>query len=181
MSGKAKSERAATHVGVAKRDYLRDLKTLAKSPADDSMTPHIARLEPYQVFEIERMASQGLNLDTIAARLGIPLDVWSKMIAMSPEIADAYRAGSARGQDVISRAAYKGAEAGDASLIKYYLDRFGGPQFRPAQQPAVVINSGPMIQLDEAAMDRRFARQRALIDGTAEELAVAPDDSERPV
>jgi hypothetical protein len=85
MSGnKAKEPSAATHVGVAKRDYLRDLKQIAKAPADDAMTPHIARLEPFQVFEIERMASQGLNLETIAARLGIDLDTWNKMIAVNP-------------------------------------------------------------------------------------------------
>lgn len=183
MSGpKAKEPTAATHVGVAKRDYLRDLRQLAKSPADDSMTPHIARLEPVQVFEIERMASQGLNLETIAARLGISLDVWNKMIQVNPEIAEAYRAGSARGQDVISQAAFKGARAGDASLIKYYLDRFGGPQFRPQQNgPSVVINTGPMAVIDQEAMAARFARQRALVDGTAVELDLdGPDAVDGP-
>jgi hypothetical protein len=172
MSGpKSKEPTAATHVGVAKRDYLRDLKQIAKAPADDAMTPHIARLEPFQVFEIERMASQGLNLETIAARLGIDLDTWNKMIQVNPEIASAYKTGAALGQDIVSKAGLQGARNGDASLIKYYLDRFGGPQFRPQQQgPAVVIQTGPMVQIDQEAMARRFERQRALIDGTCDEL-----------
>ena len=49
-----KSEAGA--LAVAKREWREDQKRLAKAPADDSQTPHIARLVPYQIMEIERMA-----------------------------------------------------------------------------------------------------------------------------
>lgn len=159
------------------KDYLKDLKILAKSPVDDSMTPALCRLEPYQIFEIERMASQGLNLETIAARLGYEFDVWLALIKANPEIDRAFRAGAARGVDWVSSAGLANARAGDASMIKYYLDRFGGPQFRPAQQgPAVVIHNGPVANIDQDRMTLRFERQRALIDGTID--LDAPDATE---
>lgn len=159
------------------KDYLADLKRLAKSPADDSMTPHLARLEPFQIFEIERMASQGLNLETIATRLGYEFDVWLALIGANPEIDRAYRTGAARGADLVSSAGLANARAGDASMIKYYLDRFGGPQFRPAQSgPTVVIHTGPTANIDQDRMTLRFERQRALMDGTID--LDAPDAAE---
>lgn len=166
-----KTKATGVQFAGAMREHQQDMRRLnKKSPADDSMTPHIARLEPFQILEIERMSAQGLNLDTIGIRLGIAGDVWNALIGVNPEVADAFRAGAARGQDWVSKQALAGARAGDASLIKYYLDRFGGPQFKPDQAPNVVIHTGPMAVIDQGLMARRFERQGALIDGTAEEL-----------
>lgn len=151
-------------------DYRRDMKRLGKAPSDDSATPACAYLLPTQILDIERMAGQGMNLDTIGARLNIAPDVWDALLRLSPEIADAYRAGAARLVDIASAAAVKGVQAGEPSLIKYILDRFGGPQFRPKQEPAIIVQAGPVIEIDGEAMAQRFARQRALIDGTAEDL-----------
>src|ERR1700688_638905 len=63
----------------ATREWREDEKRLAKAPADDSMTPHIARLEPFQIMEIERMAAQGMSLDQIGARLRFKPDVWEML------------------------------------------------------------------------------------------------------
>lgn len=167
----AKNDRSGAKAGAGAisphGDYLRDLKRLDKiAPTDDAMTPAIARLEPSQVFEIERMAAQGLNLDTIATRLGYVLDTWYAIVSVNPEVEQAYRAGAARGADWVSSAALANARAGDTSMQKYYLDRFGGPQFRPAQHgPAVIVTTGPLVQIDQDAMARRFERQRLLLDG----------------
>lgn len=171
MAVKEKDAAADFRAMAPNVDLKRDLKRLAKvSPSDDDRTPACARLAPFQILEIERMASQGLNLETIAARLMIPLDVWNVMMRLSPEIADAYKAGASRGADWVSEAALAGARGGEASLIKYYLDRFGGPQFKPKQDAPIIIQTGPMIEIDADGMAQRFQRQRALIDGTAEEL-----------
>ncbi len=177
MSGSKPKDSGVQFAG-AKREHAKDLRLLdKKAPADDSMTPHLARLAPSQILDIERMSAQGLNLDTIGVRLGFPADVWNTLIGMNPEIATAFRTGAARGQDWVSEAALRAARNGDASMMKYYLDRFGGPQFRPNDAPSVVINAGPLAVIDQDAMARRFERQRALIDGTCSELAI---DTERP-
>jgi hypothetical protein len=155
----------------ANREWRADQKRLAKAPANDSMTPHIARLEPFQIMEIERMAAQGMNLDQIGTRLRFPLDVWSYMIEINPEIADAYRSGAVRGIDLVSQAAFRVAQAGDPGMSRFWLERLGGPQFnRKPDGPAVIVQTGPIVHIDQDAMDRRFERQRALIDGTADEL-----------
>ena len=164
-----KSEAGA--LAVAKREWREDQKRLAKAPADDSQTPHIARLVPYQIMEIERMAAQGMSLDQIGARLRFAPDVWETITQINPEVANAFRSGTTRGVDLITAAGLRGAQNGEASLIRFYLERLGGPQFsRKADGPAVVVNTGPVVHIDQDAMERRFERQRQLVDGTAEEL-----------
>jgi hypothetical protein len=160
----------AANLMVANREWRADQKRLAKAPADDSMTPHIARLAPFQIMEIERMAAQGMNLDQIGARLRFPLDVWSYMIEINPEVADAFRTGQTRGIDLISQAAFKAAQT-DPATSRWYLERLAGPQFskRP-DGPAVIVQTGPVVHIDQDAMDKRWDRQRSLIDGTADEL-----------
>jgi len=164
----SKSEAAA--LAVANREWRADQRRLAKAPADDSMTPHIARLEPFQIMEIERMASQGMNLDQIGTRLRFPIDVWSYMIEINPEIADAFRTGQTRGIDLISQSAFRAAQT-DPPTARWYLERLGGPQFsKKPDGPAVIVQTGPIVQIDQDAMDVRWDRQRKLVDGTAEEL-----------
>jgi hypothetical protein len=93
------------------------------------------------------------------------------MIEINPEIADAYRSGAVRGIDLVSQAAFRVAQAGDPGMSRFWLERLGGPQFnRKPDGPAVIVQTGPIVQIDQEAMDRRFDRQRALIDGTADEL-----------
>jgi hypothetical protein len=163
-----KAERLRVRDAVKTRTS--DLKRLMKAPAEGSMVPGLAQLSPYQIIEIERMSTQGLDLDTIGARLRIPLDVWNQLIKINPDIAEAYRAGVARGRDTISQAAYNGAKAGEPSLIRFYLERQGGPNFKKQEGPQVVVHAGPVASIDVGDIDRRFARQRALLDGTCEEL-----------
>jgi hypothetical protein len=162
-------------IAEAGRAWREDQKRLAKAPKDDSMTPHMARLEPFQVLEIERMASQGMSLSQIGARLRYSPDLWDMMIKVNPEIANAYRAGAVRGVDIVTQAAFQGAQSGDSGLIKFYLERLGGSQFRKAPDgPAVVVNTGPVVQIDQEDIARRFERQRKLVDGTCEELNPDP-------
>jgi hypothetical protein len=170
MPGGATKTEAGSLAG-ARRQWRSDEKQLAKAPADDSMTPHIARLEPFQLLEVERMAGQGMDMEQIGARLRYPPDVWAMLIQVNPEIAQAVRAGKAFGMDKVTQAGLKGAIAGDASLIKWYAGLHGGPQFqRKPDGPAVVISPGSLVQIDYDRLAARFERQRQLIDGTAEEL-----------
>jgi hypothetical protein len=168
MAKDIKSEAGA--LAVAKREWMADQKRLAKAPADDSMTPHAARLSPYQVMEIERMASQGMSLDQIGVRLRFAPDVWEFIIEINPEVANAYRSGATRGIDLITAAAFKAAQS-DPSMMRFYLERLAGPQFSKKQEgPAVIVQTGPVVHIDQDAMAARFERQRKLVDGTAEEL-----------
>jgi hypothetical protein len=165
-----KSEAGA--LAEAKREWRADQKRLAKAPADDSMTPHIARLEPFHIMEIERMAAQGMSLEQIGLRLRFNPETWDYMIEINPEIANGFRTGQTRGIDLITGAALRGATNGEASLIRFYLERLGGPQFsKKADGPAVIVQTGPIVQIDQDAMAARFERQRKLVDGTAEELS----------
>lgn len=125
-----------------------------------------ARLSMPQLFEIERMSAQGMRLDEIAVRLAIPLDVFETCMQGSTQIRDAYLAGQARGKDIMSGTIFKAGTAGDVGAAKFWLERVGGEQWKPkATGPAVVVNTGPMIQLDMDDIDRRLARQSALLDG----------------
>ena len=172
MAKDIKSEAGA--LAVAAREWRADEKRLAKAPADDSMTPHIARLEPFQIMEIERMAAQGMSLDQIGARLRFKPDVWEMLIEINPEVANAFRSGRVRGIDLVSQAAFRTAQAGDPGMGRFYLERLGGPQFsKKADGPAVIVQTGPVVHIDQDAMAARFERQRKLVDGTAEELTEA--------
>lgn len=164
-------------------DYRRDLKLLNdKSAPAGREPPALAELTVWQTLEVERMAMIGLNLETIAMRLGFDFDVWLAMIKANPAIDKAYRSGAAIGQDRAATGLFKNVQGGDIAAQKYYLDRFGGPQFRPAQQgPAVVVQTGPLIQLDTEGMRLRFERQRQLADGTSPDLVIdATAESDEP-
>ena len=77
-----------------------------------------------------------------------------------------------RGIDLITAAAFRAAQ-NDPGMMRFYLERLAGPQFSKKQEgAAVIVQTGPIVQIDQDAMERRFARQRALVDGTAEELAI---------
>jgi hypothetical protein len=166
------------------QDYLRDLKTLRKAPADDVRPPALAELSVWQTCEVERMARQGLNLETIATLLGFDWEVWLAMIKLNPAINQAFRYGAARGADRVSGALLRNAVGGDPASVKYYLDRFGGPQFKPASQaPAVVVHTGPTLNINEADLAARIERQRSLnphLLAARADAAVVEDDEEKP-
>ena len=136
-----------------------------------------ARLSLPQLFEIERMAAQGMRLDRIAQRLAIPLDVFEVCMQGSTQIRDAYIAGQARGEDIASGTIFTQMKAGDVGASKYWLDRVGGEQWKPKPAgPAVVVHTGPMVQLDMVDIDRRLARQSALLDGRTIDVDAEPSE-----
>jgi hypothetical protein len=126
-----------------------------------------ARLTMPQLFEIERMSAQGMRLEKIAQRLAIPLDVFEQCMHGSNQILDAYIAGRSRGEDIASGTILNESRNGDVAASKYWLERVGDEQWKPKAPaaPSVVVNTGPVYQPDMAEVDRRFARQSALLDG----------------
>lgn len=155
----------APGICLTPREVKRELRRMDGFTPPGAEAPAVAHLTGIQLYEVERMAAQGMLLDQIAARLAIPADVFEAISQANPAVREAYAAGIARGQDVATRALFKNVREGDPGSIRYYLERLGGPQFRKQEGPAVVINNGPMVQIDQADMTRRFDRQAALLDG----------------
>lgn len=156
------------------KDAKRDLQTLKSAAETGTECAPANKLTFDQLWEIERMAAQGMNLLQIGTRLHIPIPIWEGMCQANAQVAEAYQAGLARGVDLASGAIFHGFKNGDIGAAKYYLDRLGGPQFVPpkSQQPAVIVQTGSVVQIDTAAHDAALDRQRELI---AESLDLEPE------
>lgn len=160
--------KAASIVSTSLKKDLRVLNRVA--PAPGTPTSPAAKLTVAQLYEVERMAAQGMSLAQIGVRLRIPDAVWQQYLENNPDVAEAYRAGAVRGIDVASQAIFKGAENGDIAAARYYLDRLGGPQFAPRPTgPAVVVQTGS-VRIDPQSVSDAMERQRKLLDGEYEEL-----------
>jgi hypothetical protein len=149
----------------------RDLKLLASvgAPPGTPVSP-LARLSVAQLYEVERMAAQGMNLAQIGVRLRVPEDVWHQYIAMNPDLKEAYEAGAVRGVDVASASVLRAAEAGDIQAARYYLDRLGGPQFAPKNTgPSVVVQTNS-VNIDPVSATRAIEHQRMLLDGDYQDV-----------
>lgn len=149
----------------------KDLRSLDKAGAKPG-TPvsPLARLSVSQLYEVERMAAQGMNLAQIGVRLRVSEDVWQQYIAYNPDLVEAFQAGAVRGVDVASKSMFGAVEKGDVGAARYYLDRLGGPQFAPKPQgPAVVVNNGT-VNINPDSVSDAMDRQRKLLDGDFEEV-----------
>lgn len=162
-----KSSPAANKLAKAGASLKSDMRALEKnSPPPNSPVSFAAKLSTIQLYEIERMAMQGMNLAQIAVRLHIPSETWKLIIQANPAVREAYEAGAVRGVDEVSRALVAAATTGDVGAQRYYLDRLGGPQWKPpAATPTVVIHSGAATVVDVAEVENQFERQKALLDG----------------
>lgn len=151
----------------------KDLKLLERvAPPPGTLPMPAASLNVSQLYEVERMAAQGMNLAQIGIRLRIPADVWAQYIAQNAQLDEAYQAGLARGVDIASGTILRGAEAGDIGAARYYLDRLGGPQFKPPQQqqgPSVVVQTGAVL-VQPGSVSAAMEKQRAVLDVQFEEL-----------
>lgn len=126
--------------------------------------PPALKLSIAQLMETERMAAQGMNLAQIGKRLRIDAPIWEIIAERNPELHKAYDEGVARGADQVSQALLREATAGNPPMVRYYLERLGGPQFKPpAAQPAVVV-AAPGISVDAAgSIAKALERQRQLL------------------
>ena len=172
---------AASERDVIENDRLRVARASRVAEANRKLEREreqpSARLSLPQLFEIERMSAQGMRLDEIAQRLAIPLDVFEVCMQGSTQIRDAYLAGQARGKDIMSGTIFKAGQSGDVGAAKFWLERVGGEQWKPKPAgPAVVVHTGPMVQLDMVDIDRRLARQSALLDGRTIDVDAEPSE-----
>lgn len=139
-----------------------DIVAAAQKPA--GQLPPALQLSVAQLMEVERMAAQGMNLAQIAKRLRIEPTIFEIIAERNSELHKAYDEGVARGQDQVTGALLREATAGNVPAARLYLERIGGPQWRPpAAQPAVVVTA-PGISVDAAgSIAQALERQRELL------------------
>lgn len=158
-----------TLTAQAKQD-LRYLE--AHSPPAEQPVAPSAWLSVAQLWEVERMASQGMSLAQIGVRLRFSDDVWADYIAHNPQVQEAYTSGAVRGVDEISATLYSTAKGGEVSAMRYYLDRLGGPQFAPPKPsaPTVIVQNGTAVTIDQRSVPDAFDKQQALLESEAVDL-----------
>jgi hypothetical protein len=151
----------------------RDLRFLNKrAPAKGTPIPPAASLTMPQLYEIERMANEGLNLAQIGRRLHFKEDVWEQVILHNPSVKEAYIEGMTRLQEQGCKALTDGVKRGEVALLRLAADRgMLGPQWEPKNKPLVVETRGPMVAVDVvASVETAFERQRQLLlESEAEE------------
>jgi hypothetical protein len=140
---------------------------------DTTTTPPTTRaLTNYEIMQVQCWASFGISNEIIAVLLGMePADFWYAA-ENDPRINHAIKMGQARGVETMAGVLFRSGANGEMTAVRFWLERLGGPQFRPARVagPQVVIHNGPVVHIDQDAMAARFERQRKLVDGTADEL-----------
>jgi hypothetical protein len=139
----------------------------------DSDPPAPRRLENSDLLRIEQLSAQGLSHDVIATLMGMsPSEFWA-LSETDLRIGASLTYGRCRGIEAVSNALFRAAASGaDTGAGRFYLERLGPSEFRPPRiaGPQVVIHNGPIGHVDMDKMEQRFARQRALVDGTADDL-----------
>lgn len=122
-----------------------------------------------EILDVERWAMQGAGETVIATLLGMPLAMFRAVTAADERVAEAMMLGRARGIEKVGASLFTAATSGrDTGAARFFLERVGGEHWTPprAAPPVIIIQSDPppadkMI----ADMQRRFARQSALLDG----------------
>lgn len=66
----------APGICLTPREVKRELRRMDGFTPPGAEAPAVAHLTGIQLYEVERMAAQGMLLDQIAARLAIPADVF---------------------------------------------------------------------------------------------------------
>ena len=146
-------------------------------PAKPQPLAPLPMLSVVQLLDVERWARQGLNAQTIATLLGMTPQQFEAMARHDSRIYECMEHGRATGIRDVSHAMLKSARSGsDSGAARFYLERIGGANWMPqrALSPTVtVFVSAPDPEAEAAQVARinaGFARQRKLIDGSAEEL-----------
>ena len=129
---------------------------------------------PTEILRIEHYAKTGLTADHIAVLLGYTPEEFAILIKRDPRITEALLIGRTRGIAAVADALFKSAKSGtDTGAARFYLERIGGGPFQaPKASPLIVVAP---VQIDAIAdrarvqeMERRFQRQRRLVDGGIE-------------
>jgi hypothetical protein len=145
---------------------MRALTTLKKS---GDISP-IANLSISQLFEIERLAGIGRNVYQIGQALQIPQAIWLSIFAANTEAQKAFDNGYNDLGERLSETAIAVALAGDAGMLRFALERHGGPQWRaPKDGPMVIVNTpGAVVDVGPSVREG-FNQQRLLHEEEAEE------------
>lgn len=152
---------------TAARELARDVKFVESLPAGAAAP--VAYLSPLHMFEVERMARQGMPLSRIADRLDIDRAVFAELMRANPAIGRAFTRGAAEGIDRVTGTLYEDAATpGNTAASTAYLKLF--PDFRPQQAPAVVVQSDGPLTISTANVENLAARQAALLEGSAEDI-----------
>ena len=146
------------------------------APLRGTPIPPAATLTMPQLFEVERMANEGLNLAQIGKRLHFRDDVWDLVVKHNVSVKEAFTDGFTRFQEQALKAMTDAIKAGDTSLLRLAADRgMLGPQWEPKNKPLVVATSGPAVQIDVvSSVESAFERQRQLLIESEAEAEPGP-------
>jgi hypothetical protein len=117
-------------------------------------------------------ARQGVNADQIRILLLYTPDDWvARLRADGERMYDSITLGATQGIAEVAKALHVSAISGrDSGAARFSLERRARGWWLPpsaAAGPTVTIHTRPLVQLDMADIDRRFARQTAILDGRA--------------
>lgn len=130
------------------------------------------------LLQIETWARHGLDLDTIATLLHLTRAEFQAAAKHDVRTYECYIHGRASGGEEIAKVLYTSAKSGrDTAAAKLYLERIIGANWaKPHTTSPTITLITPYVpaNIDQDAMAARFARQRRLIDGTADELRDGP-------
>lgn len=91
--------------------------------AEQAETPKSATrtLDGREITQVERMASQGLDLDTIAAILGTSERTLRRRLSDQPEAVAAYKKGRSRGEALATQKLHAQIKRGNIAAIIFFL------------------------------------------------------------
>lgn len=131
------------------------------------------------ILRIQNWATKGVSTRFMARLLGVSPEYFYDLEQQDPRIREAIDLGLARGVEAAATALFEAVRGGkDVSATKFYLQSLARDHWsKPAAPgPIVTIYSSPPPVLDVEAMQRRFDRQAALLDCTAEDLEEPHDE-----
>ena len=135
--------------------------------------PSLPRLDVETLLRIESWSRRGLDTRTIGTLLGLSHGDFDAMARHDTRIYASLEYGRATGIRDVADSLLKSATSGrDAGAARFFLERIGAGPWAPprAAGPTTITVYAAPVEIDQADMDRRFDRQRRLLEGTAEEL-----------
>lgn len=146
----------------------RERRELEKNaPPPGTEYSYSVELTMFQLFDIEQMAYQGLDLEQTRRRLMIPPQVWEAMLKGNPRLAEAVFAGRDRMTFEMSRTMASAGAGGDIVAARFMLERFGGKQYLPPSQKVELESKNPSHAAPTidvvASVEGSFAEQRRLL------------------
>jgi len=131
----------------------------------------LAAVLPYGITigEVERMASQLMTLEQIAAVLRLPAAVFLDCVKRFPALRHAYEGGAASAIDRSTAVVKAAVDSGDLAAARYVLERKGG--WTAPRDTQVVVMAPSVVSVDGSHVAELASMQRAIRDAPDAELA----------